>query len=168
MRTNESDRSVVIARLMQTFDLFMQRIAATHAPEFTEVSMTMAQAKLLYTVQSARGLGMSELAARLGVAVSTASGLVDRLVEADWLDRRDDPADRRHVVVTLTERGAATLERMRELNAAHLRRILDQVSDGDLATVERAITILRDAATSIAADRPTGGAPRPTHRKDVS
>jgi DNA-binding MarR family transcriptional regulator len=184
MRTNESARDALIDRVMERFDAFMHRIAATHAHEFTEVGMTMAQAKLLYHVQSATALRMSELATRLGVAISTTSGLVDRLVDAGLLDRKDDPADRRQVVVTLTGRGTATLDRMRELNAAHLRRMLDHVSDADLTTIERAIRILGEAAMAIStatADPPataTADPPRTTtanppshptgatHRKD--
>jgi DNA-binding MarR family transcriptional regulator len=170
MSTNESTRAASIAKLMESFDGFMRRIAATHAPEFTEVSMTMAQAKLLYTVQSAGGLRMSDLAVRLGVAISTVSGLVDRLVDAGWLDRRDDPADRRQVVVTLTERGAATLERMRELNADHLRRLLAHVTDDDLRTVERAMAVLRAAAVAMAAAGSTApkSTPKPASQRPLA
>ena len=47
----------------------MQRLISDHAPEFTEVGVTMAQAKVLYVVLAAGHLRMSELASRLGVEV---------------------------------------------------------------------------------------------------
>ena len=40
----------------------MQRLISDHAPEFTEVGVTMAQAKVLYVVLAAGHLRMSELA----------------------------------------------------------------------------------------------------------
>ena len=50
-------------------------------------------------------LHMSELVARLGVSLSTVSGLVDRVVDHGLATRREDPVDRRQVVVGLTDRG---------------------------------------------------------------
>jgi DNA-binding MarR family transcriptional regulator len=42
---------------------------------------------------------------QLGVSKQTAGQLVDNLVVLGYLDRRVDPADRRRLVVALTERG---------------------------------------------------------------
>ena len=64
---------------------------------------------------------MSDLVARLGVSLSTVSGLVDRIVDQGLATRRDDPADRRQVVVALTEQGTAFLDRFRDLNAVQMR-----------------------------------------------
>jgi DNA-binding MarR family transcriptional regulator len=151
MTTNDTtDREALLTRVMTGFDAFMQRMAATHAPEFSEVGLTMSQAKVLYLVQASAPLGLSELAGRLSVGVSTASGLVERLVEARLLDRRDDPTDRRHVLLSLTETGAASLDRMRELNAGHMRLMLEHVSDADLVTIDRAIRALTEAAVEMA------------------
>jgi DNA-binding MarR family transcriptional regulator len=144
-----TDREARLARVMTGFDAFMQRMAASHAPEFSEVGLTMSQAKVLYLVQASAPLGLSELAGRLGVGVSTASGLVERLVEAGLLDRRDDPVDRRHVLLSLTDTGTASLDRMRELNTGHMRLMLEHVSDADLATIDRAIRALTEAAAEM-------------------
>ncbi len=170
MTPNDSpDRATLLANVMTGFDAFMQRMAATHAPEFTEVGMTMSQAKVLYLVQASTPLGMSELAARLGVTVSTASGLVERLVEAGLVDRRDDPADRRQVLLTMTDVGAASLDRMRELNAGHMRAMLDRVATADLATVDRSIRILTKAVTEMAVPAPASAtAPTAATSKEPS
>src|SRR5438128_529834 len=63
-----------------------------------------------------QGLRMSELAARLGVAESTATRLVDRLEAAKLVERRASEPDRRCVVAGLTPSGrriAAELEESR-------------------------------------------------------
>ena len=77
----------------------------------------MPQAKLLYLLGVSGEMHMSDLVARLGVSLSTVSGLVDRIVDQGLATRRDDPADRRQVVVALTEQGTAFIDRFRELNA---------------------------------------------------
>ncbi len=107
--------------------------------------ITMAQAKALYLVLAAGELRMSELATQLGVTSSTATGQVDRLVELGLLERRDDPGDRRQVVVTTTPEAQANLEHLRELNTRRMRELLAHLDGDDLAVVERAITVLAAA-----------------------
>jgi DNA-binding MarR family transcriptional regulator len=70
-------------------------------------------------------------------------------VELGMVERREDPADRRQVVVNATAHGAAMLEHFRELNSRRMREILAHLTAADLATIERAIHVL-DAA--VAAD----------------
>ncbi len=56
-------------------------------------------------------------------------------------------------VLTLTPTGAATLDRMRELNSRQMRTLLDRIADVDLVVVERAIRIFAQAAADVAAAR---------------
>jgi DNA-binding MarR family transcriptional regulator len=130
---------------MHAFEDFEHRLMEVHAAEFTAVDLTMAQAKLLYVVTAAGDLSMSEIAHRLGVTISTASGAVDHLVSVGLLNRVDDPANRRQVRVSVTPYGLETLERLRELSSRQLRALFDLVGDDDLAVVERAIRILTQA-----------------------
>ena len=126
----------------------MQRLIGDHAPEFTEVGVTMAQAKLLYLVVAAGELRMSELASRLGVSMSTVSGAIERLVDTGLIVRQTDPADRRQVIAVATPAGADVLERMRELSTRQMRELLERVSADDLVIVERSIDILAGALSA--------------------
>lgn len=118
---------------------------SVHAPEFTSIDLTMAQAKLLYVVTASGELTMSEIAHRLGVTISTASGAVDHLVAIGFLSRVDDPMNRRQVRVSVTPLGLETLEQLRELSTRQLRSLFEVIDDDGLAVVERAIRILTDA-----------------------
>lgn len=146
MPPDEADRVARIDRVVASYELLMHRIASSHAPDLMEVAVTMSQAKVLYLIAASDGMRMSELAVRLGVSISTTSGLVDRLVDHGLLARHDDPADRRQVVVTITPTGSADLERFRELNAAQMRRLLARLGDPELDVVERATILLAAAA----------------------
>ena len=123
----------------------MQRLIGGHAPEFTEVDVTMAQAKVLYVVMAAGELHLAELATRLGVTPSTASELVERLVELGYLSRRSDPTDRRQVAISPTPAALELLNRFRELNQRQLRELLGRLDPDELATVDRAIDVLGNA-----------------------
>ena len=148
-RPNQPTRPA-LDRALEAFEVLQHRLMAVHAPEFTSVDLTMAQAKLLYVVTASGDLSMSEVAQRLGVTISTASGAVDHLVSVGLLSRVDDPANRRQVVVSVTPFGLETLEQLRELSTRQLRALFEVVSDDDLAVIERSIRILADAVESVA------------------
>jgi DNA-binding MarR family transcriptional regulator len=160
-------RKATIARVIEDYQDLMNRLVSAHLPEFMEVAVTMSQAKVLYTVLAAGSLRMSALAAGLGVSLSTTSGQVDRLVEQGLLDRHDDPADRRQVVVSVTPAGEHLLGRFRELNNEQLLLLLERIDDEPLALVERAMRILADAADPDAGtDRVPSDTPAMLDRKD--
>jgi DNA-binding MarR family transcriptional regulator len=147
-----------VQRALDAFEDLQQQLMTVHAPEFAAIDITMAQAKLLYVVAAAPGSSMSEIAQRLGVAISTASGAVDHLVLGGFLTRLDDPANRRQVRVSVTPHGLDTLEQMREFGTNQLGVMFERVGDEDLATIERAIRVLANAIAEPAAD----GRPVPT------
>jgi DNA-binding MarR family transcriptional regulator len=155
MSNELTDRARVVAELIETYEQLMHRLAGAHAPVFAEVDLTMAQAKALYIVVALERPRMSDVAARLGVALPTASGVVDRLVDLDLVTRHADPADRRHVILAATPRAADVLERFRELGVAQLRDLLALVTDDELEVVRRAIEILDRAAGASDAHDPS-------------
>jgi DNA-binding MarR family transcriptional regulator len=138
-------RRLDLEATLEVFETFQHRLAAAHEADFTAIDLTMAQAKLLYVVTSGGSLTMSDVAARLGISVSTASGAVDHLVQLGLLARVEDPTNRRQVLVSVTPLGTQTLEQMRDLGSRHMTILLADLSREDLATVDRAIRILTAA-----------------------
>ena len=83
------------------------------------------------------GATASGLASRLGTSVSAVTQLVDGLVEADILERRGDPDDRRRTRIDLTPHGRelyALFDAARLARAETLFKDLDD--DQVLALVE--------------------------------
>lgn len=138
-------RRARVEEVVRAYESLSHQVALAHAPEFLGVGVTMSQAKVLYLVQAQPGIRMSEIAAKLGISVSTLSGMLDRLVDQGLLTRHDDPADRRQVLLRVTDTGVAEVEHMREMNAHHFRMLLARVEDRDLDVVERALDVLAAA-----------------------
>jgi DNA-binding MarR family transcriptional regulator len=155
-----ADRAAAVESVITGYDDLMRSLAEIHAPEFIEIAVTMPQAKVLYLLGAVGELHMSDLVARLGVSLSTVSGLVDRIVDQGLATRRDDPADRRQVVVALTEQGAAFLDRFRDIGAGQMRDLLALVTDDELAVIRSSLSILSRAADQASA------ATRPSLRKE--
>lgn len=115
--------------------------------------MTVAQIKALYVVAASGPIRMSALAVRLGTALSTTSGVVDRLVGMGLLERSVDPEDRRQVLVQTTPEAHRQLEHMSELSRDRMRDLLGRLrSMADIEIVERALRLLAAAAATITED----------------
>ncbi len=125
-------RQPVEEEILELFHALMRHVAESHAPEFMGVDVTMSQAKALYLLSVRPGVPMSSIAAELGVGPSAVSGLVDRLVAQGYVERREDPVDRRQQLVTITDTGTAALDHMRELRAQVTLRLLKGLDDHEL------------------------------------
>ena len=135
---------------MGAFDDFQREISALHAPELIELSLTLAQLKAIYLVAASGPTRMTDLATRMGTAPSTTSGLVDRLVQLDLLDRFEDPSNRRQVLVRATPTAMEQIQAMSELNRDRLRMLLSRLeSIEDIETIERAIRLMTAAASEM-------------------
>ena len=90
---------------MLAYERLMQLLVLEDAPDFGDVGITMAQAKVLHRPRRRADRTCPSSSARLRVTPSTTSGLVDKLVDQGLADRADDPADRRQVIVSTTAAG---------------------------------------------------------------
>jgi DNA-binding MarR family transcriptional regulator len=72
------------------------------------VSVPQLRAMMILTTRGA--LHLTALAEAMGVHPSNATRACDRLVAAGLLDRRDNPADRRHLLLELTPAGRELID----------------------------------------------------------
>jgi DNA-binding MarR family transcriptional regulator len=131
-----------VRAILEHFDSLMRHVAGWRVPDFLGVDVTMSQAKCLYLAAVHPGIGMSALAEHLHVGSSAVSGLVDRLVEHGYLDRYEDPGDRRAQLVSLTPAGVDVLDRIREFNADLLRTLLEGMSPAELDGLQLGLAAL--------------------------
>jgi DNA-binding MarR family transcriptional regulator len=150
--TTRSRTARSIERALEGYAQIVELMSATRPPEFPDSHVTMAQMRVLMVLSAIGEARMSDLAHQLGIAPSTLSSVVDRLVEAGLATRKDDPRDRRSVVVALAPAGARMLDQFSELGTDALRSLLEQVPDKDIVTVNKAIELLVAAARRLSED----------------
>jgi DNA-binding MarR family transcriptional regulator len=138
-----------IERALSGYRELVQTLSARRTPEFPDPGITMAQMRVLMLLSVVGEMRMSDLAHELGVSLSTLSSVVDRLVDTNLAARRDDPRDRRSVLVSLAAAGAKVLDSFQELGVAHLRELLDHLSADEAEAVTRAVDVLVVAARRI-------------------
>lgn len=104
----------------------------------------------LLAVAAAGPLSVSELARRLGLGLSTTSGIVGQLNRTGLLERAEDDADRRRTIVRLHEDYRDVIGRWAEQALAPLRGTLERLPARARAQFMEGWRILHEEAISTA------------------
>ena len=118
--------------------------------------LSMPQFRALGFLNREPGASLSAVAEHLGVTLSTASAIADRLVRAGFVDRAPDPAERRRVALTLTPAGADLLDRARSATRARVAARLARLSPAQLTAIAAGVAALGDAFRDVTAAQPPG------------
>jgi DNA-binding MarR family transcriptional regulator len=137
---NDAERAelaLLLRRLSVELDAVGQRFAELHGLGRTDV-------RALVAIMDATRAGEPLSAGALGAAVSLSSAsvtaLVDRLERAGHVHRVRDPADRRRVVLQISESAMAAGGRFFGTLQRDLVAAMDGYDDADLAVVRRFLT----------------------------
>jgi DNA-binding MarR family transcriptional regulator len=104
---NDSTGLEELAReLMQRFDVLTREFLAP----LESANLSRPETTLLSFLTQRGPATMSEISSLLGMALSSTTGLIDRLVERRLVERARPESDRRTVRVMLTTRGKRALE----------------------------------------------------------
>jgi|SRR6266540_3277833 len=148
MKSTENDnmqnRTQLVSEIVDTYmKLFvlMQFNAVSH---WLMLELTFAQARALIFLAVRKALTVSQLAKLLGVGNPTASILVQQLVERGLVTRTEHETDRRHTVVSLSEKGAEIGTGRRQAREKQWQRWLSHLSDDELNALARGLSALTD------------------------
>jgi len=117
---------------LRTFLRFSERAAR-------ECGITPQQHQLMLGVAGFTGTGtatISEIADFLQEKHNSVVGLIDRAVQSGLVERAEDSADRRVVIVSLTARGEEILSRLSLLHRAEVRRLRHEFLRPELLRAE--------------------------------
>lgn len=113
MTTTEAELAGLVARTRE--------LTARSPDAWVDVDLTFMQLRALFLLATAqRPVRVSDLARGLKMSLASASALSDRLVRLGYVGRRDDPADRRAVLLELAAKGSRLLSRLERRSNAHL------------------------------------------------
>ena len=137
--------------------------AEQFARRVTELSLTPAQAGLLRLVARGPGQSQQAIARQLGTPPSRLVLLVDGLQERGLLERRRNPADRRHYALYLTEGGTRFMAELGRIGGAHEADLMTGLSEQEQGVLHDLLTRLAASQGLVAGVHPgyrSGGDPR--------
>lgn len=139
-----------VARLRR---LLAELARSMHLLEKGEVGccgVTLSQCHVLLEVARGKGTAsLSDVAASLGLDLSTVSRVADGLVGRGLLKRETDPRDRRRCLLCPTEAGRELVARIERGMSAYVERILDLIPPDRHRTVLEGLELLVEAAKKV-------------------
>jgi DNA-binding MarR family transcriptional regulator len=123
-----------------------KRLRRSQADRLAPLGLTPAQERALRMI--ARGdepPRMTEIAERLGIVPRSLTTVVDALEEAGLVRREIDPSNRRAILLSLTERGAAVRDDLREARRRAAEDLFAPLSPADRETLARLLALLNES-----------------------
>ena len=97
-------------------------------------NLTIAEASAIYAVGPDKPKTMKQIAETLGVAVSTPTRTIDRLLEKGFVNRKVGEKDRRKLLIELTPKGKKLLVDIDKENLEITKKMLNGLSDEEIET----------------------------------
>lgn len=143
-------RSVQISRsLREWMDVFMNRSMRGWHLFARSTGLSMPQFSILMQLHHKGSCGMSEISERFEISNAAASQLVEKLVQAGYLERAEDPSDRRAKLLKLSPSGVKLVEEGINERYRWMDDLVKYLSNEEQVTVSEALEILARAAQSL-------------------
>lgn len=149
---NPRDCAQVLLEILPTFRRDLHELARQQLGPELDVQ-TMGQNRLLKLLsRDSRTLG--ELAAHHGVTPSTMSRSIDVLVRRGWVSRESHPADRRQVILRLTDAGRAVHAELAQQTEDTLTQLIEDLDIDSQESLFNGIRVLQILLARTQAERP--------------
>ncbi len=145
---SSSPKEKQVEELLALADRLFRRLFPTVPKDLLTLDVTMPQLKIMFILFIHGPSRMSDLASELDVTLPTATNLVDRLVEKNYVSRENQTDDRRVVLCRLTGAGQKSIWRIWESSRIRSRELLEQM---DTTKLKMFIEILEDMLKSAGA-----------------
>lgn len=130
-------------RLMESVRALVRRFGLAERADVSCCGMTVAQAATLEALfHSSDGLRPGELGRRLGIAPSTMTRNLSRLIDRGFVVTNRDPADGRSSTVTLTPAGELAAVAVRQQESAFFELVLEQLPEDRTEDIVDALELL--------------------------
>ena len=134
----------LVERILGLTDSIYRTLQVSIPPEWLSSDLTVAQLRVLLLLHTEGALRMSAVAAKLGIAVSTATGIMDKLVAKGFVLRQADEQDRRLVVMRLSPAGTKLMNAVWELGRAQIEKLLQGLDTAELKQAAELVRLLRE------------------------
>src|SRR5512142_918671 len=141
--TEDVRRTLVVGIIAQV-ELALRHIRCARSEQLVRTGVSMTHLHVIWQLEDHGGiLPMGRLADLLGVSMSNATGLIDRMEERGLVERVRPPDDRRVVHVRPTPAGLESARAFELLKTDTVERVLDRLDEAQLNRLVGAIDDIR-------------------------
>ena len=137
----QSDRETLTHRLVDLVELISAQMRSFATEDWPEKELTVPQFKTLSLLAQGPER-MGNIAGYLSTSLSSATSMIDRLVEKNLVERTLSASDRRVVTCQLTRRGIEEMDRFLRLHQLQFTSIAGRLTVQELQLVVEAMEII--------------------------
>ncbi len=143
----------------EMYDSIFEALRKVLYPEdFIDVDLSLSRTEILTLLQVERNgeIIMSQIANFINIPMSTATGIIERLVRKGYIERARSESDRRVVTIRLTEEGKQLAEGIKSSVLSLAKQVLDELTEDEkklLYSIFTKITSIFSEKKAIASDK---------------
>lgn len=141
-----SRSAAISAPLRAWMDVFMHRSMRGWGQFAKSSGLSMPQISILMQLHYKGSCGLSQISERFDISAAAASQLADKLVQAGYLERAEDPSDRRAKLLRLSDKGSKLVKQGIEERYRWMENLATTLSAEDQKKIASALEILTEAA----------------------
>jgi DNA-binding MarR family transcriptional regulator len=113
------------------------------------LGLTRAQWRALSRIERAEGLTQAQLAEDLDLEPIAVGRVIDRLVQADFVERRADPDDRRCWRLHLAPKSSEVMAKMKRIASTLREDVLAEVGDEEFLRAMRVLATVKNTLSEL-------------------
>jgi DNA-binding MarR family transcriptional regulator len=117
--------------------------------KLAEIGLHIGQGDLLTSLAEGEIIAVSESAKRLNIRPSSASKLIDRLVEQGFIRRFADPLDSRKSLIEITPSGALARSKVSRIQVEVEREVFSKITMSEKASIDDRFDSIDRVLTSL-------------------
>jgi MarR family transcriptional regulator, organic hydroperoxide resistance regulator len=140
--------------LSEWMGVFMQHSMRQNMQFWRESKLSMPQGIVMSKLARVQMCGVSDVAEFLDVTPAAASQTVDRMVQMGYLERTEDPNDRRVKQITLSARGKEMVKESIQARMSWFKDLVRFLSPNEQASIAESLRVLIRATHELEAQTP--------------
>lgn len=139
----------IIIQFPKITHIFMRKMM--HGFQSSRLGMTLnrTQGRTLLFLYDRGETTMTALHEAIGLEKGSLTGVIDQLIKKGLVERKGDQADRRKVIITLSEKGRKKADILRMEIADHIKKNLERLPAEDRKRFYRAVEALMDISRKL-------------------
>lgn len=139
----KSDLEIII-QFPKITHIFMRKMMHGFQSSRLGMSLNKTQGRTLLFLDDRIEATMTSIHEAIGLEKGSLTGVIDQLIKKKLVERKSDRADRRKVIITLTDKGRRKAEILRMEIADHIKSNLEKLPAEDRKRFFRAVEALID------------------------
>ncbi|SNB47309.1 MarR family winged helix-turn-helix transcriptional regulator [Geobacter sp. DSM 9736] len=138
-----------IERIAKLYPAIMHGMSRIRSIVHEGMDLTYNQYKMLLTISDSDSCSLNQLARQLGIAMSSASEMVDRLVQIGLVTRVIDEENRRQVTIFATQKGIEVILELQRGILDNYRTLLEKLPEVEQERLVQAFEMLAEVLGSL-------------------